>query len=197
MFDSVRFLSNLSTGHMGYEVAKAAVKKRHRVTLVSGPTALKPPAGVKFISITSARDLEKACRKQFPKNDVLIMSAAVCDFTPEKVSFHKIRRTKVKRINLKQTPDIVAGLSKGKGKRLTIGFSLETKDWIKNAKRKCVRKGLDGIVANHLNSGHRPFGAVPIKTALVEYHGDVKYLPRMGKRLIAERILRWVENIRA
>jgi len=124
------------------------------------------------------------------------MTAAVCDFTPKKVSFHKIRRTKSRKIVMRQTPDIVAGLAKRKGKRLVIGFSLETQNWIGNAKKKCVRKKLDGIVANHLKKGHIPFGTRRIKTALIAGNGRVEVLPRMGKKQIAQRILRWVEGFK-
>ena len=140
MLDPVRFLSNISTGHMGYAIARTAKNRKHQVTLVSGPTALKPPQGVRFISIGNAHEMQKACRQVFPKQEALIMTAAVCDFTAPSTSLHKIRRTKTKKFILKQTPDIVAGLARSKGKRVIIGFCLETENWLENAKKKIQKK---------------------------------------------------------
>src|SRR3990167_1087040 len=107
MLDPVRFLSNRSTGEMGYAIAEAAKSHRYKVTLISGPTGLVPPKGVKFVQITSARELQKACKHYFPKNDILVMTAAVCDYAPSRVASQKIKRKKSCKLVLKQTPDIV------------------------------------------------------------------------------------------
>ena len=193
MLDPVRYLSNLSTGAMGYALAKAALSRGARVTLISGPTALLPPKGVKFIPVTSARDLEKACRRYFPKHDLLMMSAAVCDYEPHFRVRHKIPRSGKKQLILKSTPDIVAGLSRGKGKRCVIGFCLETRDWLRRAREKCRRKNLDGIVANYLDSRHVPFGDRTIKTAVIDRQGRTRILPCLKKSQLARRLLLWAE----
>ncbi len=195
MLDPVRFLSNLSTGEMGFTLARHVKSKGHKVTLISGPVALTPPEGVHFISITSAADLQKVCRKQFPKHDVLVMTAAVCDFTAAQPSRQKIRRLKTKQFLLKQTPDILAGLARKKEKRLVIGFCLETQDWLKNARLKLLRKNLDGIVANFYTSKHVPFGKRKITTAFMS-EKDVKMMRDRSKASISKALLTWVEKLR-
>ena len=195
MLDPVRFLSNVSTGHMGYTLARTAKARGHHVTLVSGPTALKPPKGIRFIAIVSARDMQKACQRFFFKQDALIMTAAVCDFTAPFTSRQKIRRTKTKKFVLRQTPDIVAGLAKDKGRRVIIGFCLETENWLSNAKRKIRRKSLDGIVANYYNKTQVPFGDRRITTAFVDWKGRVRILRNQSKAAISRRLLDWLKGL--
>ena len=196
MLDPVRFLSNVSTGHMGYAIARAAKNRKHRVTLVSGPTALKHPPGIRFIPIVSARDMQKACVRLFLKQDALIMTAAVCDFTAPSTRLHKIKRTKTKKFTLKQTPDIVAGLARSKGKRIVIGFCLETENWLINAKRKILEKNLDGIVANNYSKRHSPFGDRKITTGFLDNQGRMRVLQNQSKAVIAAKLLKWVEEIK-
>jgi len=189
----VRFLSNLSTGEMGYEIARAACRRRHRVTLISGPTAIQVPPGVKCIPVISAQEMKRACERCFPKHDVLIMTAAVCDFTAAARYRHKIHRTRTRRLHLRQTPDIVAGLAKRKGRRTIIGFCLETRDWIEQAKRKLIRKRLDGIVANYYREGvHVPFGRRRITTAFIGRDLRAVKLRNRSKRKTAELLLKWM-----
>lgn len=194
MLDPVRFLSNLSTGEMGYALAREARRRRYRVTLVSGPTSLGPPQGVRTIAVTSAREMQQACRREFPRHDALIMTAAVCDFTASRPHRHKIHRVRQKRLALTQTPDIVAGLARRKGGRIVIGFCLETRDWIANARRKMRRKGLDGIVANVYRPHHVPFGDRPMKVAFLDRRGRTQKLRRLTKPEIARRLLHWLEG---
>lgn len=194
MLDPVRFLSNLSTGEMGYTLAAEARRRGYDVTLISGPTGLKAPQGVKFVSITSAEDLRKACRNYFPKNDVLIMTAAVCDFTARNFFPQKIRRTKTHRLSLKQTPDIIAGLAKNKGRKVVIGFCLETQDWLTNARHKMERKNLDGIVANYYTKSHNPFGRRAINTAFLNKQGKTLRIQKASKKMVAQKLLSWVEG---
>lgn len=196
MLDPVRFLSNLSTGQMGYALAKTARRMKHRVTLISGPVALKPPAGVKLIRVTSAQEMKKACQRCFPKHDVLIMTAAVCDFTAMSKHPHKIHRTHTKQLLLKQTPDIVAGLAKKKGRRVVIGFCLETEDWLRRAKEKLRRKRLNGIVANLYQSGSRiPFGNRKITAAFIGPDGRPHRLVHQSKAAISRQLLRWLDQL--
>ncbi len=195
MLDPVRFLSNLSTGEMGYAIAKAAQKRNYRVSLVSGPTALKPPPGVRFYSIESVAQLKKTTEKLFRQTDILVMSAAVSDFTAKFQARDKIKRTSVKTLQLKATPDIVAGLAKKKGKRLVIGFCLETSDWIQKAREKRARKNLDGIVANFLHpKRHIPFGDRKISVALISADGKEHRLTQKSKPYLAGKILDWIEQ---
>ncbi len=194
MLDPVRFLSNLSTGEMGYEVARAARRRGYLVTLVSGPTAIPAPQSIRFIPVVSARDMKAVCDREFPKHDALVMTAAVCDFTAVTYQSQKIHRTRTKRILLKQTPDIVAGLARKKGKRTIIGFCLETEDWIKRGRAKLRRKGLDGIVANFYGKGHVPFGRRKITVALVAKAGPPVLLKNYSKPRMALSLLGWLES---
>ena len=194
MLDPVRFLSNLSTGEMGFTLARCMKSQGHDVTLISGPVALTPPQGIRFEAIISASDLQKSCKKYFPKNDVLVMTAAVCDFTAAKPSRQKIRRLKTKQFLLKQTPDIVAGLARKKGKRLVIGFCLETQDWLENAKRKLLRKNLDGIVANFYTSNHVPFGKRRITTAFIAA-GGMQMLRNQSKAQVSKKLSAWISRL--
>jgi phosphopantothenoylcysteine decarboxylase/phosphopantothenate--cysteine ligase len=195
MLDPVRFLSNLSTGEMGYALARIAHSRKNKVTLISGPTVLKNPRGVQFVPVISAHEMKRACERYFPRHDILIMTAAVCDFTAHVPRRHKIHRTQTKRLLLKQTPDIVAGLAKKKGKRLVVGFCLETRDWIKNAKRKLKTKNLDGIVANYCGPAQTPFGNRRITAAFINRRGETELLFRQSKRQIAHRLLEWIEKL--
>ena len=192
MLDPVRFISNVSTGEMGYTLARCAKAAGHEVTLISGPVDLNPPAGVGFISITNAEQLQKACRKHFRAHDILIMTAAVCDFTPAKKQKQKIKRLKTKHFLLKQTPDIVAGLARQKGKRTVIGFCLETQNWLENARKKLKHKHLDGIVANFYNASHVPFGKRRITTAFLGQKGDRVLLKNKAKTQVAKALLKWI-----
>ena len=196
MLDPVRFLSNVSTGEMGYTLARRAKAAGHEVTLISGPTALTPPAKVRFVSITSAAELQNACKKLFPENDVLIMSAAVCDFTPANRKKQKIKRLRTKQFLLKQTPDIVAGLAAKKGNRTVIGFCLETQNWLQNARKKVRNKHLDGIVANYYNANHIPFGRRRINTAFIDKTGKTVLLKNKSKDQISQALLKWAAGLR-
>lgn len=195
MLDPVRFLSNVSTGEMGYSLARHCASQGHYVTLVSGPTSLAAPAGIRFIPIVSAADLKKTCEKLFPMHDVLVMVAAVCDFTPEETGRHKLRRTKTKKLLLRQTPDIVAGLAARKGRRIVIGFCLETENWLENAKAKLARKNLDGIVANYYTPRHIPFGDRKINTSFLSPGNRGIHLKGKNKRQVAEALLKWVQEL--
>ena len=195
MLDPVRFLSNLSTGEMGFTLAKVARRMGYGVTLIHGPTLLKPPKGVKSIPIISAKDLQHSCESIFPRHDAVVRTAAVCDFAAQNYHSHKIHRTKTKQLLLKQTPDIVSGLAKRKGKRVVIGFCLETQDWILNARRKLIQKNLDGIVANYYRPDHIPFGDRRITVAFLDRKGGSEIIRGASKKRISARLLRWMEML--
>lgn len=195
MLDPVRFLSNLSTGEMGYAIAKEAVARGYQVSLVSGPTDLRPPKGVKFYPVTSALQMKKICTKLFPEHDGLIMSAAVCDFMPVNTKEYKIDSRKGLILKLRRTPDILAGLAKQKGARVVIGFCLETRDLIRRAKAKLVQKHLNGIVANFYNpKNHIPFGQRRVEAHLIDARGEVKRLQDRSKVQVAGELLKWMKE---
>jgi phosphopantothenoylcysteine decarboxylase / phosphopantothenate---cysteine ligase len=195
MLDPVRFLSNLSTGEMGYTLAKVAVSKGYQVSLVSGPTDLRPPKGVKFYAVISALQMKKVCAELFPRHDGLIMTAAVCDFMPAAVGRHKIPSTKGLTLKLKRTPDVLAALAKRKGRRVVIGFCLETQDLKRRASEKLVRKKLDGIVANFYGSGRIPFGKRCMDVHLIDATGNVRKITNRSKGQISKILLGWMERL--
>lgn len=195
MLDPVRFITNLSTGEMGYALARAARRRGARVTLISGPTALKPPRGIQFVSITTVEDLRHALQKHFFRNDLLFMAAAVGDFLPLRKATKKIPRKRRWTVTFRQAPDLVATVAKQKGKRIVIGFSLETGNWMERSRRKWRRKHLDGIVANYYSAGHDPFGRGRIHVVLIDARGTRRL--RLGsKGKLAEALLDWASELR-
>ncbi len=198
MLDPVRFLSNLSTGEMGYALAKEAVARGYQVSLVSGPTNLRPPKGVKFYPVVSALQMKKVCTELFPGQDGLIMTAAVCDFMPVSPLPHKISSRKGLTLKLQRTPDILAALAKQKGARVVIGFCLETRNLIRRAKEKLARKKLDGMVANFYDPKYRiPFGKRRVEVHLIDAKGKIRRFPDRSKVRIAKELLGWMKGLRS
>lgn len=194
--DPVRFISNLSTGEMGYAIAQAAARKKYQVTLVSGPTSLKPPQGVRFFPVGTAREMKAVCTKLFPKQDCLIMAAAVCDFAPVRSSRHKIPSHAGYTVCLKRTPDILAALAKRKGRRTVIGFCLETRELIRRAEAKLREKHLDGIVANYYDPRrHVPFGDRRVDIVLIDACSGIRKYQGQSKKQFAKKLLAWMEGL--
>lgn len=150
--DPVRYLSNESSGRMGFEIARAAAAAGHRVTLVAGPVNLETPRGVTRVDVTSARDMLEAVRTAFRRADVLYMAAAVADWRPARKLSGKWRAkdggAERTTLELVRNPDVLATVARGKGGRLVVGFALETADGVRRARKKLDRKGLDYIVLN-------------------------------------------------
>ncbi|MDD3725803.1 MAG: phosphopantothenoylcysteine decarboxylase [Candidatus Ratteibacteria bacterium] len=147
--DPVRFISNPSTGKMGYIIAKECIKRGYEVILISGPTHINVPSGVKCINVETAEEMKQAVLRCFPQADVLIMSAAVSDWRPVKRAKEKIKRKKVWNLKLVPNPDILKEVAKiKKAHQKVIGFALETEEIIKNAKKKLKEKNMDIIVAD-------------------------------------------------
>ncbi len=194
LIDPVRYLSNVSTGVMGYELAKACRKAGHPTTLISGPTLLARPKGVRFIGITTSVQLEKTVQREFPRCDVLFMTSAVCDFRPAKFSAMKIRRRPTFNLKLIKTPDILKGLAKHKGNRIVVGFCLETENLLAQAKRKLRGKKTDFIVANFLGRGNRPFGSNPTTVYVLSKEGKTVCLKKAPKSKVAAFLLKTVLN---
>ncbi|MBP7051714.1 MAG: hypothetical protein KBE65_11915 [Phycisphaerae bacterium] len=152
--DPVRFISNASSGRMGYALARAALKAGHEVTLITAPTAVRPPAGTTVIRVESAAQMFQAVKEQFPKCDCLIMAAAVSDYTPARPSKTKLKKQAAGlTLELKPTPDILKWAGRHKTRSQTVvGFALEDRDLRANAERKMWDKHLDMIVANATSS---------------------------------------------
>lgn len=189
MIDPVRYLSNVSTGVMGYELARAARAAGCRTTLVSGPTELRPLSGVKLVRVTSSRELEAACRRHFRRCDVLFMTSAVCDFRPARFVPRKIKRRAFFDLKLVQTPDILKRLARHKGGRTLVGFCLETERVLENARRKLREKHLDYMVANLLGRGSMPFGRHLTTVTLLGRDCGEFTLARASKAKVARFLL--------
>jgi len=187
--DPIRFISNYSTGTFGYAIAKEAARSGFIVTLISGPTALKAPSGIKFIRVESALDMKRAVLKEFAKADCLIMVAAVSDWRAGSTARRKVKRGTVKRLELVENPDILAGLGKKKGRRVLVGFALETEDLIKNAMEKIKKKNLDLIIANKYSPKADIFGNEKVNISIISRFGDRLDIRRKTKREAAKIIL--------
>ena len=187
--DPIRYISNRSSGKMGYALAEAARKISPRVTLVSGPAGLKPPAGVEFVSVTTADEMAKAVLRRYNRVDVVIMAAAVCDFKPKSRSRTKIEKNAFGgTLKLEPTIDILAELGKRKRSQVLVGFAAETDHMERNALGKLRRKRLDLIVANDV----RAFEGDTNTVTLIERDGTFERLREMSKRRVAAAIIRRV-----
>ncbi len=186
--DPVRFLSNHSSGKMGYAIAGALARCGAHVTLVSGRTALATPPGVERIDVLSAEEMYRAAVAAFDGADGAVMCAAVADYTPETVADRKLEKGEGgMAIRLKRTRDIAAELGRRKGGRLLVGFALETHDEAAHAEAKLARKNLDFIVLNSLRDAGACFRGDTNKVTLIDRAGREE-LPLLTKREVAERI---------
>ncbi len=196
--DPVRYVSNRSTGAMGYRLAEAARDRGARVILVSGPTALAVPHGVTLVAVRSAADMDQAVSKHAGEASVVIAAAAVSDYRPSHASPSKLKKTDGPMdLALVRTPDILKGLGAAKGGRLVVGFAAETDDLIANARRKLEAKNLDLIVANDVTEPGAGFGAPTNAVVLLRRDGQRRDVPLASKREVAEAVLDEVIALRA
>ena len=195
--DPVRYITNRSSGKMGYSIASQAVKRGARVTLVSGKTNLDRPKGLeKLIEIESANDLYKAMMSEFDKNDVIIQSAAVADYKPKSYSDKKIKKSDEDLlIRLDRNKDVAKELGKIKKHQVLVGFAAETNDLLDNASAKIKKKNLDFIVANDLTISGAGFGTDTNIVKLIDSKGDIQELPKCMKTEVADHILDKVKSI--
>ena len=192
--DPVRYISNHSTGKMGYAIADALARRGAEVELVSGRTTLTTPSGVKRTDVLSAEDMYQAAVKAYAEADGAVMCAAVADYTPECVAEHKIKKSDDDMtIKLRRTKDIAAELGRTKGNRLLVGFALESCNEVVNAEDKLRRKNLDFIVLNSLQDSGAGFGVDTNKVTFIDHEGRTE-LPLMSKREVAERIADRIEQ---
>jgi phosphopantothenoylcysteine decarboxylase/phosphopantothenate--cysteine ligase len=190
--DPVRFISNASSGKMGYALARAALKAGHQVTLITAPVALRPPKEAALVPVESAADMFAAVKKHFDKADCLIMAAAVADYTPAKTATHKIKKgDNTLTLKLKRTRDILkwAGKQKEAG-QIIVGFALEDKDLHNQAEKKLRDKKLDMIVANEPATIAAEQTTVHVKSA------DTQWTTLSGpKARVATRIMTLIEHL--
>lgn len=187
--DPVRFITNHSTGKMGYAIAKMAMLRGAEVTLVSGKTAIEPPMFVKVVPVVSAKDMFEAVKENASEQDIVIKSAAVADYRPMSVSDEKIKKTDGDAvIELERTDDILAYLGQNKGGTYLCGFSMETEHMLENSRGKLERKNLDMIVANNLKDKGAGFGTDTNLITVITKHQE-QQLELMSKEAAANCIL--------
>lgn len=189
--DPMRFLSNHSSGKMGYAIARAAAERGARVHLVAGPTALIPPPGVELRSVVSARDMHAAVMALAADCSIIVKAAAVADYRPCCRQTQKIKKgsESTLTLELQRNPDILAELGRLPGNRLLVGFAAETEQLLDNARRKLQDKNLDLIVANDLTAEGAGFAGDTNVVRLIYRDGRVEDLPQMSKELLAHRLL--------
>ena len=193
--DPVRFISNHSSGKMGYAVAEALAQRGAKVSLVSGRTALGVPAGVERIDVLSAEQMYDACCRLWAEVDGAIMCAAVADYTPAVVADQKIKKGDGDMsIALKRTRDIAATLGENKGSRLLVGFAMETENEMANAESKLQRKNMDFIVLDSLRQEGAGFRGDTNVVSIIDSESRVD-LPLMSKREVADRIVDKMESV--
>lgn len=195
--DPVRYLTNRSTGKMGYAIAKMAANRGADVTLVSGPTNIEPPSNIKkLIKVQSAKDMYDAIIDNFDENQVIIKSAAVADYKPKNYSDKKIKKSNDDLIiELDRNKDIAYELGKIKKNKILVGFAAETNDLIENAKGKISKKNLDFIVANDLTESGAGFGTDTNIVKIIDKDGNIAKYPQMKKDEVADVILDKVKSL--
>jgi phosphopantothenoylcysteine decarboxylase/phosphopantothenate--cysteine ligase len=188
--DPVRYVSNYSSGKMGYAIARAAWQRGAEVVLVSGPTALPVPLGVRCVPVESARDMHAAMMRELPGTTVVIKAAAVADYRPSCAAQRKIKKnTESTCIELEPNPDILAQIGMEKTGQIVVGFAAETHDLLRHAQDKLQRKNLDMLVANDVTA---PGAGFDVETNVVKFlHADgrVEDMPQLSKAEVAHALL--------
>jgi len=188
--DPVRYLTNRSSGKMGYALAEAAARRGARVVLVSGPTRLDPPQGVEFVSVRTTEQMQAAVAEHLPRATAIIMAAAVADYRPVAPETKKMKRGDGRvMLELESTPDILAGIARNKGERIVVGFAAETDHVAERARAKLESKQADLIVANDVTAEGAGFDQETNIITLYSRDGAEKAFPRMPKIDAAHRIL--------
>lgn len=194
--DHVRFISNRSSGKMGYAIARAALRRGAEVTLISGSTSLHRPMGVKFIPAETARDMLHRVREGITSASILIMAAAVADFMPREKFPGKIKKTEGLLLDLERTPDILTEISSEKHRPFLAGFAAETGNRVENARQKLKEKRLDLIIFNDVTEPDAGFDGDTNKVTLIDAQAE-KQLPLLSKDEVAEVILDRIRELKA
>lgn len=191
--DPVRYVGNRSSGKMGFALAAAAARRGAEVTLISGPVHLPTPSAVRRIDVTTAGEMALAVEEEFPSTHLLIMTAAVADFSPSSPSTEKIKREGVAGnrmiLELEKNPDILRNAGERKTSQVLVGFALETSDGVQNARQKLSAKHLDAIVLNNPMEEGAGFGTDTNVVTILTSDGAMEHLPKMSKQEVAEEIL--------
>jgi phosphopantothenoylcysteine decarboxylase/phosphopantothenate--cysteine ligase len=195
--DPVRYITNRSSGRMGYAIADAAARRGARVVLVSGPVSLAPPAGVEVVRVRTAVEMRDAVMANLEPATIVIKSAAVADYHVREVPKQKTKKTAARwTIDLDPTPDILAEVGRKKGDRLLVGFAAETQNLVAEGRRKLETKNCDMVVANLVSQEGTGFESDQNEVVLVMSTGENVSLPKDAKRVIADRILDHVLKLR-
>lgn len=192
--DAVRFISNQSTGYMGAQLAGEALRRGHRVTVISGPSTEPLPAEAQVIPVETARDMERALHREAGRADAIVMAAAVSDFRPLRASTHKRPRRHRLTLRLAATPDLIARLPR-QPHQLIVGFALEAHRVVERAFRKMRAKRLDLMLAQRVNGNGSPFGRKPVRAWLLDRRGRAIALGRRSKTVLARVLLDKIEAL--
>jgi len=195
-FDPVRFISNRSSGRMGYAIASAALRRGAQVTLISGHSSLNPTKGVNFIPVETAADMLDAVNKELNLSTVLIMSAAVSDFMPAEKHKNKIEKSGELLLRLNKTPDILSEIGKKKNRPFIIGFAAETGGRIERAEKKLKEKNMDMIIFNDVTEAGSGFDVDTNRVVIINKEKKIE-LPLLSKNSVADAILERLVEIRA
>jgi phosphopantothenoylcysteine decarboxylase/phosphopantothenate--cysteine ligase len=193
--DPVRYLSNRSSGRMGYALAEAALRRGARVLLVSGPTALTPPGAAEVTWVESAEEMRQAVLKLLPQTTIVIKTAAVSDYRPKSLASQKIKRSGPMTLDLEPTADILGEIARDKQSQLIIGFAAETQNVLENARKKLASKSLDAIVVNDVSRAGVGFDSDRNAATIITQH-EVVEVPETSKWEVAQRVLDQVVRLR-
>jgi phosphopantothenoylcysteine synthetase/decarboxylase len=194
--DPVRFISNRSSGKMGYAIAEAAISTGHSVRLISGPASITRPEGADFIPITTSDELFQEVHNALPECDVLVMCAAVSDYKPATVEMRKMKkRTTPFALALIPTRDILASLPQGKRPYLVVGFAAETHDLETNAQRKLREKNCDLIVANDVSARDTGMESDDNAVTILFRNGESQTISRAPKKIIARELVKIISKM--
>jgi len=189
-FDPVRYITNYSSGKMGYALATAARRRGAEVILISGPSSLPEPFGVKFFKVSSAIEMRDTVMDNMGDSTVIIKAAAVADFRPATISDDKIKKESgLLNLHLERNPDIISEVAEKKGDRILVGFAVETENLIENARNKMLKKNMDLIVANDVTRDGAGFQSDTNIVKILDREGRVEELPILEKIEVADRIL--------
>jgi phosphopantothenoylcysteine decarboxylase/phosphopantothenate--cysteine ligase len=196
--DPVRYLSNRSSGKMGYALARAGLRRGAEVTLVSGPTSLAAPAKARLVRVNTAAEMREAVLSEFARCTAVVMAAAVADYSPEKAAARKLKKNdQPVHLDLKANPDILKELGARKNGQILIGFAAETEDLLANAKKKLREKNLDLIVANDVTAEGSGFEGDTNVATVLDRKGNAQPLPLMTKDELADRIFDFLHALKA
>lgn len=194
--DPVRYLSNRSSGKMGYAIADAAIDAGHAVTLISGPVNLDPPRGAELVSVSTSAEMFDVVHERVRDCDVLVMCAAVADYKPAKTSKHKIKKRDANlSLDLIPTRDILASLPKQDRQYVVVGFAAETENVEANARQKLEQKNCDIVVANDVSRADSGMESDHNEVTILLRDGEIRKISRAPKKIVARELIKIFENV--